>query len=187
MMYLFLADGFEEIEALTPLDLLRRAGIEAATVGIGGKSVTGAHGITVKADLTEQEYRAGEGDMTGVILPGGMPGTNNLAASDTVTHALLAAVRDNKLVCAICAAPSVPGRMGLLRGRRAVCFPGFETFLEGAIRSDARVEHDGNFITSVGMGAATEFGLAIVAALRGKQTAEKLRASVLAPQDTVIA
>lgn len=183
MFYLFLAEGFEEIEALCPLDLLRRAGVDVRTVGIGGKIITGAHGISVAADLDDSAALSG---MEGVILPGGMPGTRHLAASPAVISALRTASAEGKWICAICAAPSVPGRLGLLRGRRAVCFPGFEAELEGAIHTDARVERDGNFITAVGMGAAAEFGLAIVSALRGSAAAEKLRASVLAPDGTVI-
>lgn len=185
MIYMFLAEGFEEIEALCPLDLLRRAGVGVTTVGIGGRTVTGSHGISVTADLPERKFRPD--DMTGVILPGGMPGTTHLGESETVLSALRKAAAEDKLVCAICAAPSVPGRLGLLRGRRAVCFPGFEGTLDGAIHTSARVEHDGNFITAVGMGAATEFGLAIVSAVCGREAAEKLRASVLAPEGTGIA
>lgn len=188
MIYMFLADGFEEIEALCPLDLLRRAGIAVTTVGVGHKTVTGAHGIAVLADLTDAEFAAKENKETeGVILPGGMPGTLNLGASETVISALRAAHEAGLLICAICAAPSVPGELGMLAGKRAVCFPGFEGSLKGAENTSARVERDGNLITAVGMGAALEFGLAIVSALRGREAAEKLSAAVLAPAGTVIA
>lgn len=179
MFYMFLAEGFEEVEALSPLDLLRRAGIEVRTVGIGGRLIRGSHGIGIEADMTDAEY-TGAG-LEGVILPGGMPGTRNLDASETVDAALRAAFDGGKYICAICAAPSVPGRRGMLAGRRAVCFPGFEDTLKGALHTGARVERDGMTVTAVGMGAAVEFGLEIVAAVKGEAAAKKLASSVLAP------
>ena len=183
MLYMFLAEGFEETEALCPLDILRRAGISVRTVGIGSKQVKGAHGITVLADLSEKEY-TGE-CLTGIILPGGMPGTLNLDASATVEDAIYEAYNGGYLVCAICAAPSILGKRGLLNGVKAVCFPGFEEKLTGAVLTGNRVEHDGNFITAVGMGAAYEFGLAIVAAVQGTEEARKLAGAFLAPEGSV--
>lgn len=179
MIYLFLADGFEETEALCPLDLLRRAKIDVTTVGIGKKNITGSHGITVCADITDAELS----DLApeGVILPGGMPGTLGLDASSTVHKMLDAAEDRGALICAICAAPLVPGKRGMLRGKRAVCFPGFEDYLEGAIISDERAVKDGNFITAVGMGAAFEFGMLIVAAIKGDELALSLAESALLP------
>jgi len=179
MLYMFLANGFEETEALTPLDLIRRAGIEIKTVGVGGRMIAGSHGIIVAADVIDTELDVS--DMSGVILPGGMPGTKNLDASPVVENALRTAYDSDMLICAICAAPSVPGKRGMLAGRRAVCFPGFEQFLTGAENTKARVEHDGRFITAVGMGAALEFGLEIVGAVKGEETAKSLASSVLAP------
>ena len=179
MIYLFLANGFEECEALCPLDLMRRAKIEVTTVGVGGKYIEGAHGITVCADITDAELCDDAPD--GVILPGGMPGTLNLDASDVVHKALDAARKRGALICAICAAPSVLGKRGMLRGKRAVCFPGFEDYLEGAIISDERAVKDGNFITAVGMGAAFEFGMVIVAAIKGDELALSLAESALLP------
>ncbi|MCQ2354732.1 MAG: DJ-1/PfpI family protein [Clostridia bacterium] len=186
MVYMFLATGFEEVEALCPLDLCRRAGIEVTTVGVGGQYVTGSHGITVKADVSEADtvFSADRvpGDLDGVILPGGMPGTENLYASPAVLSALGAAEKSGKMIAAICAAPSVPGRLGMLGGRRAVCYPGFEEKLLGASVPDGeRVVCDGNFITGVGMGAALEFGLAIVAYFKGAKSAASLSDGVLAP------
>ena len=179
LVYVFLAEGFEEIEALTPVDMLRRAGHEVRTVAIGGDNkVCGAHGIPVIADIKDNEFCTVKPAC--VILPGGMPGTANLAESPTVTFALLDAVRCDGLICAICAAPSVPGRMGLLRGKRATCFPGFEGDLEGAIFTDERVVRDGNFITAKGMGCAEEFALAIIEALDGKEIAAEIAESVFA-------
>ena len=180
MIYLFLANGFEEVEALCPLDLLRRAGLEVTTVGIGGDRVIGAHGIAVQADIPDVMYRDATPDM--IILPGGMPGAKNLDESKTVEAALRAAVRNGAFLAAICAAPMILGRRGYLEGKKAVCFPGFEDTLTGAILpSDGeRVVRDGRIVTAAGMGVALDFGLALVAALKGEEAAAALRAAVLA-------
>lgn len=178
MVYLFLANGFEEIEALAPLDLLRRAGVEVTTVGIGGDRIQGSHGITVEADIPEGLFTDANPDM--IILPGGMPGSRNLDASRTVDVALKAAVRNGAILAAICAAPMVLGRRGLLEGKRAICFPSFEGELRGATIADTRVVRDGNVITAAGMGVAVDFGLALVAALKGDAVAEELRHTILA-------
>lgn len=178
MVYLFLANGFEEIEALTPLDVLRRAGVQVTTVGVGGDSILGAHGIRVQADIPDTMYRDSAPDM--IILPGGMPGSENLDKSRAVDAALRAAVRNDAYVCAICAAPMVLGKRGYLAGKRAVCYPGFEQYLEGATVTDARVECDSKVITSKGMGTALEFGLALVQVLCGKETAEQIGNAVFA-------
>ncbi len=182
MTYLFLAEGFEEIEALCPLDLLRRAGVKVTTVGVGAKVIRGSHGIEVIADMTtfeaEKALRSNPIDM--VILPGGMPGTLNLKADPTVMRFLDEAVGTGKLVAAICAAPSILGERGLLAGREAICFPGFEAKLTGAKISDKKVVRDGNFITAKGMGVALDFGLALVAAMVDQAKADELRASVQA-------
>lgn len=178
MVYLFLAPGFEEIEALCPLDLLRRADAAVKTVAIGGgRAVEGAHGITVMADLSEEEFQPdASADM--LILPGGMPGAANLDASPVVDAAIAAA--DRAYLAAICAAPMILGHRGLLRGVRATCFPGFEDALDGAHLAADRVVRDGRIITAAGMGVALEFGLALVAALCGQARADALRAAVLA-------
>ena len=178
MVYLFLANGFEEIEALTPLDVLRRAGVPVTTVGVGGDSILGAHGIRVQADIPDTMYRDSAPDM--IILPGGMPGSMNLDESRVVDAALRAAVRNDAYICAICAAPMVLVKRGYLEGKRAVCYPGFEQYLMGADVTDARVECDGKVITSKGMGAALEFGLALVEALCGKNEAERIGNAVFA-------
>ena len=178
MVYLFLANGFEEIEALTPLDVLRRAGVKVTTVGVGGDSILGAHGIRVQADIPDTMYRDAAPDM--IILPGGMPGSANLDQSRVVDAALRSASRNGAYLCAICAAPMVLGKRGYLQGKRAVCYPGFEQHLEGATVTDTRVECDGRIITAKGMGAALEFGLCLVEALCGKETAEQIAASVFA-------
>ena len=178
MVVLFLANGFEEIEALTPVDLLRRAGVEVVTVGIGGKAVTGSHGITVMADTDTLPH----GDIDMVILPGGMPGASNLDASPMVAEALTKAQASGGYLAAICAAPMVLGHQGYLIGKRAVCFPGFESELTGAVVDpDAFVVRDGHVITAKGMGAALDFGLALVTALKDEQTALTLRKAVMTP------
>ena len=179
MIYLFLANGFEEIEALCPLDLLRRAGLAVTTVGVGGGDmIVGAHGIAVQADMPDTMYRDAKPEM--VILPGGMPGSKNLDESRAVDSALRAAASSGGYLAAICAAPMVLGKRGYLRGKRAICFPGFEEYLDGATLADTRVVTDGKIITAAGMGVALEFGLALVAALKGKETADELRRAVLA-------
>jgi 4-methyl-5(b-hydroxyethyl)-thiazole monophosphate biosynthesis len=178
MIYMFLAEGFEEVEALAPLDLIRRAGLEIKTVGVGSKTVVGSHGIPVVADMTADELSDDAPDM--VILPGGMPGTKNLDASETVHKAIADAVRNDAYVCAICAAPMILGKLGLVRGRTAVCYPGFEKYLDGATVSDKKVVRDGKIITAKGMGAAVEFGLAIVEALRDAKTADDLATATIA-------
>ena len=178
MVYLFLANGFEEVEALCPLDLLRRAGVPVTTVGIGGDMITGAHGITVRADIPDTMFRDSKPDM--IILPGGMPGASNLDASHTVEMALRAASRNNAYLTAICAAPMVLGKRGYLDGKRAICFPGFEEHLLGATVAKERVVTDGNVITAAGMGVALDFGLALVSALKGEEVASRLRSAVLA-------
>ena len=179
MVYMFLANGFEEVEALCPLDLLRRAGVDVTTVAIGGNDIViGSHGIAVQADVPEALYRDAKPEM--IILPGGMPGSRNLDESRTVDTALRAAASNNAYLAAICAAPMILGKRGYLQGKRATCFPGFEEHLIGATLADERVVTDGKTITAAGMGVALEFGLALVAALKGQQAADELRRAVLA-------
>lgn len=160
MLYLFLADGFEETEAIAPLDIIRRAEIPVKTVAVGENPVTGAHGIAVQADITADEISMEE--MDGVILPGGMPGTLNLKKDPVVVACLKHCAEKDKLIAAICAAPMILGELGLVDGRSAVCFPGFEEHLEGANLKDDGVVADGNLITAKGAGTALEFGAAIV-------------------------
>lgn len=176
MVYLFLADGFEEIEALSCVDILRRAGVDILTAGVTGKTVSGAHGIKVEADITVDECRD---DAEMVILPGGSAGTDNLAASGGVASLVKDAAARNAYVAAICAAPTVLGGLGLLEGRRAVCYPGLEGRLTGAVKSDERVCVDGRFITSRGPGTTSEFALTLVEILKGRRTADELRRGML--------
>ena len=176
MIYVFLANGFEEIEALMTIDILRRAGLEVTTVAVGSsKTVEGAHGISVVADIHESELSLVSPEA--IILPGGMPGTTNLEESAIVVGAIHLAMQSDALVCAICAAPSILGIMGYLKHKNATCFPGFEEYLDGATYKDERVVKDGRIITSKGMGCAADFGLAIVEALLGKDKADAIASS----------
>ena len=179
MVYVFLAEGFEEVEALTPVDVLRRCGVQVQTVGVGEKTVTGSHNIPVIADLTEDELTTD--GLEGIILPGGMPGTINLEASDTVQQYIDYAASNDLFVCAICAAPSILGHKNLLDGRNAVCFPGFEKDLYGANITDMPAVADGKFITGKGAGAAMEFALLIAAKLCGSDISDKTRHSLQCP------
>ena len=178
MIYMFLAEGFEEVEALCPLDLMRRAGLSVTTVGVGSKRICGAHGITVEADIVDTDYCDDTPEM--IFLPGGMPGTLNLGASQTVCHAIKTAVQSNAYLAAICAAPSILGDMGLLEGKEATCYPGFEDRLTGATLSQHRVVRDGKILTAAGMGVALEFGAAIISELYGSQAADSVLRSILA-------
>lgn len=159
MIYVFLAEGFEEIEALATVDILRRAGMDVKTVSVSGKpEVTGSHAITIAADITEISLA----DMEAAVLPGGMPGTLNLKASDMVQNAIQYAFDNNKLMCAICAAPLVFGNAGFLKDKKAVCYPGFEKELTGANVVYEPVVTDGNIITSRGAGTAHLFAFEIL-------------------------
>ena len=179
MVYLFLADGFEIIEALAPVDMLRRAKIDVQTVGVTGKTVCSSCGVEVNADITMDEFEYH--DVDAVVLPGGMPGTINLENSAAVQSAIDKAVENQAFVCAICAAPSVLGHKGLLKGKEAIAFPGFEDALDGAVLSDKYVVTDGKFITAKGAGVATQFGLEIVRALTDDETAENVRKTIQCP------
>lgn len=176
MIDIFLANGFEELEALAPLDILRRAGLQVQTVGVGGQTITGTHGISVICDTMLENLPQTLPEA--VILPGGMPGTTHLDESKTVRRIVCEVFAQNGLVCAICAAPSVLGHLGLLRGRQATCFPGFESELDGAALSAEPVCRDGNILTARGAGVAPEFGFAIAAALCGEEKADCLRKSM---------
>lgn len=178
MVYLFLADGFEEIEALCVLDFLRRAGVCVTTVGVSGKIAAGSHKIPVVCDITENELDL-TSDFDMVILPGGLPGSTNLDKSPVVDTMIKRAIEEDKLLCAICAAPFILGKRGYLNGKRATCYPGFESQLTGATCVDAGVVRDGNIITGRAMGSSHDFALEIVVALCGKEMKEKLKAAVL--------
>lgn len=174
----FLADGFEEIEGLTVVDILRRAGVEVTTISImGRKEIHGAHQITVLADALYEEVSFETLD--GVVLPGGMPGTTNLGAHEGVRKQIADFSAEGKLVAAICAAPSVLGENGILKGKKAACYPGFEEKLLGAEVTFEEVAENGNVITSRGMGTAIPFALALTKYLTTEQKAEELAKAII--------
>jgi len=175
MIYEFLAGGFEEMEAIAPLDILRRAGVAVQSVGVGGKTVTGSHGISVQCDITPEEI--GRDDCEGLILPGG-PGRANLAESPEVLELLRITAQKDGMIAAICGAPEILGLLGLLEGKRACCFPGCEKDLVGAQVLYDPVVVDGNVITSRGAGTAILFALAIVEYLFSPEKAREIAAQI---------
>ena len=175
--YVFLAEGFEEVEALTPVDILRRGGVTVKTVGIGGRTVTGAHGIPVGCDIAEEDVIPDEIDM--MVLPGGMPGAKNLDEHEGVRAALVRHAEQQKLIGAICAAPMVLGHLGLLRGKRATCYPGFETELEGATYTAEPCTADGNIITGKGPGASFAYAYRLLEEFKGAGVVEELKKGMM--------
>ena len=174
MVYILLAPGFEEAEALVPVDMLRRANIETATVSITGEPVPGSHGITVTADIALEDVDLSKVDM--VVLPGGGLGYKNLGREPQVERLVKEAAEKGLWVAAICAAPTLLGKWGLLTGKDAVCYPGMEEGLTGAqARMDQRFVTDGKIITGRAAGSAFDFGLALVEALAGRDEAGKVR------------
>lgn len=175
---IFFATGFEEVEALTVVDLLRRSKIETRMISVTGElKVTGAHGITVEMDGLIEEI---SGDVDMIILPGGMPGTLNLKANDLLSLMITNQNKQNKYLAAICAAPMVFGGLGLLEGKNATSYPGFEKDLIGANVSDDKVVVDGNIITSRGVGTAIDFSLKIIELLQDKESANTIKEAILA-------
>lgn len=177
MIYVFLADGFEETEAVAPIDIIRRAEKEVVTVGIGSDTVRSSHGITMLTDITDMQVELDE-RLEMIVLPGGMPGTLNLEKSPVVQASIDYCTQHDIPVAAICAAPSILGKKGLLEGRKAICFPGFEGFLAGAEVSADSVVTDGIFTTAVGPGAAIDFGLRLVEILVNDKKAAKVAAGM---------
>ncbi len=179
MVYVFLANGFEETEAVTPIDILRRAGAEVKTVavGTGSRAVTGSHGIPVTADIAEDELDVGDAEM--LVLPGGMPGADNLFASKVLEDALTFAVEKGIYIGAICAAPYILGERGYLFEHTVCCYPGFEKRLESACVSDRPVERCRKIITARSAAAAMNFALTLVSALYGEERAESVAEAVL--------
>ena len=173
-MAAFLAEGFEEAEAIIPIDIARRAGIEVTTVSISNDlSVTGSHGIQVKADALLRDTDTASFDL--LMLPGGMPGTTNLEGSEAVKEALLKAYGDGRYLAAICAAPRLLGSLGILDGKKATVYPGNDAYLAKAgYDREARAVTDGKVITARGMGCAIEFGREIVTALADENKAKEV-------------
>lgn len=173
MVYIFLADGFEEIEALTPIDILRRAGKEVCIVGVTGKTVEGAHHISVETDVTIGKVNFET--IEALILPGGMPGADHLRANTILCDLLTDEHAKGTNICAICAAPYILGELGILQGKKATCYPGYEEKLVGAQWVKQQTVTDGNIITACGAGAASDFAFAITKKLCGEAMVEKLR------------
>lgn len=175
---IFMADGCEEIEGLTVVDVVRRAKMEIVMLSITGKKeVTSSHGVTFLADALAEE--TGYEDLDGIVLPGGMPGTKNLEHCEELMKQVDAFMKDGKLVCAICAAPSILGHRGHLQGRKATVYPGMEGELTGAEWTADKAVTDGNIITARGMGCAIAFGLAIIEKLKGEQAADEMAQKVV--------
>ena len=178
MIYVFLADGFEEMEAIAPVDILRRCGAEVLTVSItDDRAVKGTHGISVLADILGSNCNFE--DAEAVVLPGGLPGADNLENSELVKKAVLLANEKGAKLAAICAAPKVLGKFGMLSGKKATCYPGFEDELIGAEKSDEKVCVSDNIITGCGAGAAYEFGFTLAKELGYSEEALKVKKGML--------
>lgn len=175
---IFLAEGFEEIEAITPIDVLRRAGIPVETVSImDDLAVKGAHGVPVVADKLFEEVK--EDDIEMILLPGGLPGATNLFSHKGLKEMIMHFAAEQKPLSAICAAPFIYGHHGLLAGKKATCYPGFESHLKGAEYTAALVQSDGNYITAKGPGAALAFAFAIVEKYCGADTVGDLKKGMI--------
>ena len=178
MIYVFLATGFEDIEALAPVDIMRRAGLPVETVSITGTEIVeSAHAVGIKADRLLSDIDFGKADM--IVLPGGLPGSTNLDACAPLTKAIATHFAAGKPIAAICAAPLVFGHLGILQGKKTTCYPGVEGELKGAIYTAAIVEQDGNVITGKGPAAAFEFGYTIVDFFKGKGASLPLRQGMI--------
>ncbi len=174
---IFLAPGFEELEAVSVIDLLRRADIQVIVVGVSGKEITSAHNVTICTETTLDKLT---NDLDAIIFPGGMPGATNLAASQPILEIIRKADRDKTLIAAICASPAVVLHpIGILKGRRATCYPGFEKQMQSAVFSKEKVVRDGHIITSRGPGTAMEFALEIITYLRSPEAAQAVRQQAL--------
>lgn len=177
-IYVFLANGFEEIEAIAPIDVFRRAELKVTTVSVtGDQLVEGAHGIAIAADCLFEDLRF-EGDFL-LFLPGGMPGTLNLEAHEGLKSLLRQQAERGQKIAAICAAPSILGKMGMLKGKEAICYPGFESYLDGATVSAESVVKAGAVFTAKGPGVAIDFALRLVEDLRGKEVATQVAAGMI--------
>jgi len=178
MVYMLLGTGFEETEAIAPLDLLRRAGVDILTVGINDKTVYGSHNIGIEADITLDEI-----DLTGldmVILPGGLGGVASIRASKAALDAVRFAYENNKFVAAICAGPTVLADLGITDGKHTTCYPGCEDGMGSAIvEANAAAVTDGKVITGTSAGCAVPFGLALIAALKGEETAKAIEQQIV--------
>lgn len=178
MVYMLLGTGFEEIEAIAPLDLLRRAGVEVLTVGLNGKTVYGSHGIGIEADITLAQMDLTALEM--IVLPGGLGGVASVSACPEALDTLRFAYENNKFVAAICAGPTVLAGLGITDEKKATCYPGCEEKMGSAnMLPDAAAVRDGNIITGTSAGCAIPFGLELVAALKGQDTADRVKEQIV--------
>ncbi|MEA5051602.1 MAG: DJ-1 family glyoxalase III [Oscillospiraceae bacterium] len=176
MVYVFLAEGFEETEAVVPIDLLRRAGVKVRTVGVNSMTPTGSHGITFMTDISDETFFP-EDKIEAILLPGGMPGTTNLENSETVKRAIRLASEKDITVAAICAAPSILAHAGLLAGKKATVYPSFVKEL-GDSYTDEAVVYDAPFLTARAAGSAVDFALRLIEIVKGKRASEKIAADI---------
>lgn len=177
MVYVFLANGFEETEAIAPIDMLRRAKLDVKTVGVGGKDITSSHGIAVKADISDKELELSD-KLEMIVLPGGSLGTENLDKSPAVQSAIDYCAKNKIPMGAICAAPSIYGKRGLLKGLKATAYPDYRVYLDGAEIAGTNVVTDGLFTTAAGAGVSVEFGLELVRVLKGAQLSGAIRDAI---------
>lgn len=177
MVYIILGTGFEEMEAICPCDILRRGGVEAKLAGIGGTQITGGNGITVQADCTVEEMDLEQMEL--IMLPGGMGGVHSILGSETAMEAVRYAHEQGRLVSAICAAPTILAKLGITDGKQAVVYPGLEEQMGSARMQDANAVRDGRVLTGRAPGAAVDFGLMLLEALKGAETAAQVRAGLV--------
>ena len=177
MVYMLLGTGFEETEAITPLDLLRRAGIDVLTVGLNGKIIYGSHNIGIEADITIDEVDLTTAEM--IILPGGLGGVASIKACPAAMEAVAFAHNNNKLIAAICAGPTILASLGITNGKNAVCYPGCEEQMGSAKMTHEAAVRDGNVITGTSMGCAVPFGLMLIEALTDPETAQRIKNQIV--------
>lgn len=177
MVYIVLGTGFEEMEAVVPCDLLRRAGVDAQFVGIGSLDILGSRRITVKADCTETEAKWEEAEM--IVLPGGLGGVASIEGSRIVMDAFKKAYEDGKFVAAICAAPTILAKLGITDGKKACCYPGMEEEMGNALMESCGCVRHGKIITGRAAGSAFDFGLALIEALCGKEVSDRVATEVV--------
>ena len=177
MVYVLLGTGFEETEAIAPVDLLRRAGVEVLTVGLNGKIIYGSHRIGVEADITIDEMDLTNLDM--LMLPGGLGGVASIKSCEKAMDAIRFAHANGKWIAAICAAPTILAGLGILDGKTAVCYPGCEEEMPGVTISDKAAVRDGHIITGTSAGCAVSFGLALIEVLKGTAEAERIAKQIV--------
>ena len=177
MVYIILGTGFEEMEAICPCDILRRGGVDAKLAGIGGTQITGGNGITVQADCTVEEMDLEQMEL--IMLPGGMGGVHSILGSETAMEAVRYAHEQGRLVSAICAAPTILAKLGITDGKQAVVYPGLEEQMGSARMQDVNAVRDGRVLTGRAPGAAVDFGLMLLEALKGAETAAQVRAGLV--------